>query len=92
VAAGQAFARSEALEPVDRSGDGEPAVCLNTKLERNLQRDREDFVYLAETVPLDLSILKERYTEEMRTYLGRPEREDLTLQLWIDIVEERRKS
>jgi hypothetical protein len=28
----------------------------------------------------------------MRAYLGRPEREDVTLQLWIDIVEERRNA
>jgi Nucleotidyltransferase of unknown function (DUF6036) len=45
------------------------------KLERNLQRDRDDFVYLAETVPLDLSILRDRYNEEMRDYLGKPDRE-----------------
>lgn len=62
------------------------------KLERNLQRDRDDFAYLANTVPLDLSILRNRYNDEMRVYLGRPDREDVTLQLWIDIVEERRKS
>jgi hypothetical protein len=62
------------------------------KLERNLQRDRDDFAYLAQIVPLDLSILRNRYNEEMRVYLGRPEREDLTLQLWIDIAEERRNS
>jgi len=70
----------------------DPYDLVLAKLERNLQRDRDDFAYLAETVPLDLSILKDRYNEEMRVYLGRPEREDVTLQLWIDIVEERRKS
>jgi hypothetical protein len=70
----------------------DPYDLVLAKLERNLQRDRDDFAYLAETVPLDLSILKNRYDDEMRVYLGRPEREDVTLQLWIDIVEERRKS
>lgn len=70
----------------------DPYDVVLAKLERNLQRDRDDFAYLAQTVPLDLSILRNRYNEEMRVYLGRPEREDLTLQLWIDIVEERRKS
>jgi hypothetical protein len=69
----------------------DPYDLALAKLERNLQRDRDDFAYLAETVPLDLTILKDRYNEEMRVYLGRPEREDVTLQLWIDIVEERRK-
>jgi hypothetical protein len=43
-------------------------------------------------VYLDLSILRNRCNDEMRVYLGRPEREDVTLQLWIDIVEERRES
>src|SRR5262249_43732269 len=60
------------------------------KLERNLQRDRDDFAYLADAVPFDLSVLRERYVNEMRSYLGRPEREDTTLQLWIDLVAERR--
>jgi hypothetical protein len=70
----------------------DPYDLVLAKLERNLQRDRDDFAYLAQTVPLDLSILRSRYNEEMRVYLGRPDREDLTLQLWIDIVEERRNS
>ena len=70
----------------------DPYDLVLAKLERNLQRDRDDFAYLADIVPLDLSILRNRYNDEMRVYLGRPEREDVTLQLWIDIVEERRKS
>ena len=70
----------------------DPYDLVLAKLERNLQRDRDDFAYLAEIVPLDLSILRNRYNDEMRVYPGRPEREDVTLQLWIDIVEERRKS
>lgn len=70
----------------------DPYDLALAKLERNLQRDRDDFAYLAQTVPLDLSILRSRYNDEMRVYLGRPEREDVTLQLWIDIVEERRTS
>ncbi len=68
----------------------DPYDVVLAKLERNLQRDRDDFAYLAEAVPLDLSVLRNRYRDEMRVYLGRPEREDLTLQLWIDIIEERR--
>ncbi len=70
----------------------DPYDLVLAKLERNLQRDRDDFAYLAQTVPLDLSILTNRYNDEMRGYLGRPGREDLTLQLWIDIVEERRNA
>jgi hypothetical protein len=70
----------------------DPYDLVLAKLERNLQRDRDDFTYLAQAVPLDVSILRQRYKEEMRAYLGRPEREDVTLQLWIDIVEERRNA
>lgn len=70
----------------------DPYDLVLAKLERNLQRDRDDFAYLAQTVPLDLSILRNRYNDEMRGYLGRPDREDVTLQLWIDIVEERRNA
>jgi hypothetical protein len=69
----------------------DPYDLVLATLERNLQRDRDDFVYMAQIVPLDLTVLKQRYTDEMRIYLGRPEREDVTLQLWIDIVEESRK-
>lgn len=66
----------------------DPYDLVLAKLERNLQRDRDDFAYLAQKVPLDLSILRRRYVDEMRSYLGRPEREDLTLDLWIEIAEE----
>lgn len=68
----------------------DPYDLVLAKLERNLQRDRDDFAHLAEVVPLDLNVLRQRYRDELRPYLGRPEREDTTLQLWIDIVEERR--
>jgi hypothetical protein len=34
--------------------------------------------------------LRRRYVDEMRSYLGRPEREDVTLDLWIEIAEELR--
>ena len=68
----------------------DPYDLVLAKLGRNLQRDRDDFAYLARTVPLDLSILRSRYKEEMRAYVGRPDREDVTLQLWIDIADEER--
>lgn len=32
----------------------------------------------------------ERYHDEVRVYLGNPERKDLTLKLWIDMIEEDR--
>jgi len=44
-------------------------------------------LHLARTVPLDLEVLKDRYQKELRWQLGKPEREDLTLQLWIETIE-----
>jgi hypothetical protein len=83
VAAG-AFKRLRlfALDPYD--------LAL-AKLERNIQRDRDDVKHLARTIPLDLQVLRERYEKELRPYLGNPEREDLTLQLWVESVEEERE-
>jgi hypothetical protein len=68
----------------------DPYDLALTKLGRNSQRDREDVLHLADAVPLDIEILRARY-EEMRPCLGNPEREDLTLKLWIEVIEEKRK-
>ena len=77
------YLRLLALDPYD--------LALS-KLERNLQRDRDDVLHLARTVPLDLEVLRDRYQKELRWQLGNPEREDLTLQLWIDAIEEERST
>jgi hypothetical protein len=58
------------------------------KLERNSDRDREDVEALARGPGLDISVLKSRYEQELRPFVGRPDREDLTLSLWIAIIEE----
>jgi len=68
----------------------DPYDLALSKLERNLQRDRDDVKHLAKVVPLDLEVLKERYQEELRWQLGNPEREDLTLRLWVEAIEEER--
>lgn len=68
----------------------DPYDLALTKLERNIERDRNDVRYLARTVPFDLELLRERYRTEQFPYLGNPKREDLTLQLWIDAIEEER--
>jgi hypothetical protein len=70
----------------------DPYDLALTKLERNIERDRSDVRYLARTTPFDLEILRERYTTELRPYLGHPAREDLTLQFWIEDIEEDRAS
>ncbi len=69
----------------------DPYDLALSKLERNAQRDRDDVKHLALSVPLDLNMLQERYQKELRPDLGNPEREDLTLKLWIDIIEEERQ-
>jgi Nucleotidyltransferase of unknown function (DUF6036) len=70
----------------------DPYDLALSKLERNIQRDRDDVKHLASTVPLDLGALKERYQEELRWRLGNPEREDLTVRLWIEMIEEDRRT
>ncbi|MEK7403908.1 MAG: DUF6036 family nucleotidyltransferase [Acidobacteriota bacterium] len=57
-----------------------------SKLERNSARDREDVRYLARAVPLDLAVLESRYHSELRPYLASPERHDLTLRLWLEML------
>jgi hypothetical protein len=41
-----------------------------SKLERNIQRDRDDVKHLARVVPFDLEVLRERYEKELRWQLG----------------------
>jgi|SRR5215467_11907777 len=69
----------------------DPYDLVLSKLERNIQRDRDDVKHLARSVPLDLGVLGERYEKELRWHLGNPEREDLTLKLWIEMIEEDRE-
>jgi Nucleotidyltransferase of unknown function (DUF6036) len=70
----------------------DPYDLALTKIERNIERDRNDVRFLARAIPFDLEILKDRYRTELRPYLGNPKREDLTLQLWIDMIEEEQAS
>lgn len=68
----------------------DPYDTALTKLERNSPKDREDVKFLARTVPFDLNILRERYVKELKDYLPVPDREELTLKLWIEMIEEER--
>ena len=65
----------------------DPHDLALTKLRRNSQRDREDVLHLAIAAPLDIETLRARY-REMRPLLANPEREDLTLRLWIEAIQE----
>ena len=60
------------------------------KLGRNQDYDREDVRRLAQGPGLDVTILQHRYRHEVRWQLGNPEREDLTLKLWIEMISELR--
>lgn len=77
------YLRLYALDPYD--------LAL-AKLSRNIQRDRDDVKFLAARIPFDLAVLKERYQRELRPYVANAQREDLTLQLWIEAIEEERGS
>jgi hypothetical protein len=68
----------------------DPYDLALSKIERNIQRDRDDVFYLARSIPLDVALLRTRYQEELRWQLGNPEREDLALRLWIEAIEEER--
>ena len=61
------------------------------KIVRNNDRDRADVAAIAGGPGLDIDVLRARYVKELRPKLGRPEREDLTLELWIEIIEETRQ-
>jgi Nucleotidyltransferase of unknown function (DUF6036) len=69
----------------------DPYDLALAKLERNSQRDRDDVKHLARTTPFDLNTLQDRYRKELRPLLGVPEREDLTMRLWIEAIEEDRR-
>ena len=70
----------------------DPYDLALSKIERNSQRDRDDVKHLARVVPFDLETLKKRFQDEVRPSLAVPEREELTLQLWIDAIKEERSS
>ena len=56
-----------------------------SKLERNIERDRDDVQQLARAGHLKPEVLKERYYNELRPNLVANEaRHDLTLQLWLE--------
>ena len=46
-----------------------------------------DLKYLAHVVPLDMAVLESRYFSELRPYLANTERHDLTMRLWLEMLE-----
>lgn len=56
-----------------------------SKLERNIERDRDDVQALSRAGHLKPEILRERYYSELRpNLLAHEARHDLTLQLWLE--------
>jgi Nucleotidyltransferase of unknown function (DUF6036) len=75
--------RLMALDPYD--------VAL-AKLERNIERDRNDVRFLARTIPFDLEVLDGRYKQELRPFVNNTKRADLTMELWLEMIQEDRGS
>jgi len=58
-----------------------------SKLERNAERDREDFLRLVRAGLLNLDAFKARYFEEVRPYmLGNLPWHDKTVELWLSMA------
>jgi hypothetical protein len=58
-----------------------------SKVERNWERDREDFLRLVRAGLVDLEVFKTRYFEELRPYLlAKHEWHDRTVELWLAIA------
>jgi hypothetical protein len=70
----------------------DPYDLALSKLERNSQKDRDDVRFLAQRVPFDLDLLQARYATELRFQPGVPEREDLALRLWLEMIREGRNT
>ena len=68
----------------------DPYDLALSKIERNSQRDRDDVKHLARVVPFDLDLLRKRFEDELRPNLAIPDREGLTLKLWLDAIKEER--
>lgn len=64
------------------------ALC---KLKRDIDRDFQDVLFLARTVPFDLQLFEQRYREELRPYLfGDVKDADYTFDRWIEAIREDR--
>jgi len=60
-----------------------------SKLERNSDRDRDDFLRLAKAGLIDRAVFQQRYAEELRPHLmARHEWHDQTLALWTAMADE----
>ena len=57
------------------------------KLQRNIERDREDVKHLARVGLITSGELRDRYEKEMRPYIALPEqRTDPIIKFWVDMI------
>ena len=71
----------------------DPYDLALSKLERNIDRDREDVQLLSHARGFDLGVLRERYLTEFRPFVTGPvRRHDQTLDLWVNMIEESRST
>jgi hypothetical protein len=68
----------------------DPYDLALAKLERNIERDRNDVRFLARTIPFDLQVLDDRYRQELRPLVNNTKRADLTMELWLEMIQEDR--
>ncbi len=66
----------------------DPYDLALTKLERNGPKDREDILRLAEKVPFDLAVFRERYEKEFKVYVEHKIFHRSTFDFWIEMIEE----
>jgi hypothetical protein len=70
----------------------DPYDLALAKLERNIERDRDDVRFLAHTLPFDLEVFDGRYKQELRPFVDNTKRADLTMELWLDMIQEDRRA
>lgn len=58
-----------------------------SKLERNSARDREDVRHLHRIGALEPTTLEKRYRDELRPNLANVDRHDLTMRLWLELLQ-----
>lgn len=62
------------------------------KLQRNIERDREDVKHLVRTGHITAERLLNRYESEMRPYVALPEqRTDPIIRFWVDMIREQQE-
>jgi hypothetical protein len=71
----------------------DPYDIALSKLSRNIDRDHEDVMHLARTVPFDLELFERRYREELYPYLlGNKKEKDDWFNSWLEDIRDERNS